>query len=165
MKQELRVCLQQRGSDAHKSNPLLDVAATCHWHVKYERVFLKKGLKKFKFEKEVPVWKILKNGCLLPDQRAECVGPETSRPPNGREVEKYFPGSWEGPLRERKLVKRPLTRPSALPTDGRLPGGPKPYIIQQKSTKKKKGRRGREESKRRSPVHTSVWRYILVLVV
>ena len=31
-----RVCLQQRGSDAHKSNPLLDVAATCHWHVKYE---------------------------------------------------------------------------------------------------------------------------------
>ena len=31
-----QVCLQQRRSDAHKSNPLLDVAATCHWHVKYE---------------------------------------------------------------------------------------------------------------------------------
>jgi hypothetical protein len=34
-----------------------------------------------------------------------------------------------------------------------------------KIRKKKKGRRGREKRKRRSPVQTSVWRYILVLIV
>jgi hypothetical protein len=48
--------------------------------------FFKKKLKKIKFEKDVPIWKILKNGYLPPDQRAEDVWPDTSRPSNGREV-------------------------------------------------------------------------------
>jgi hypothetical protein len=39
------------------------------------------------------------------------------------------------------------------------------HFIQQKSEKKKKGRRGREKRKRRNTVHTSIWRYILILPV
>jgi hypothetical protein len=54
------------------------------------RAFFKKGFKKIKFEKGVLIWKISKNGYLLPDQRAGGVGPETSRPSNGREVLNFF---------------------------------------------------------------------------
>jgi hypothetical protein len=32
--------------------------------------FFEKGLKKLKFEKGVPAWNILKNGCLPPNERA-----------------------------------------------------------------------------------------------
>jgi hypothetical protein len=71
-----------------------------------------------------------------------------------------------------KMGASRLLRPPAHPTGGTFhhhyisPHLPlNSHIIQQKSGKKKKGRRGKEERKRRSPVHTSVWRYILVLVL
>jgi hypothetical protein len=38
----------------------------------------------------VPFWKILKIGYLPSDQRARGVGPDTSRPSNGREVPNFF---------------------------------------------------------------------------
>jgi hypothetical protein len=64
------------------------------------RVFSGKGLKKIKFEKEVPIHKCLKNGYLPPDQRTDGVGPGTSCSSNGREVPKLFPDPSREPLRE-----------------------------------------------------------------
>jgi hypothetical protein len=64
------------------------------------QIFFEKEFKKIKFEKGVPIRKFSKNGYFPPDQRAGGVGPETSRPFNGREVPKLFPGLSREPLCE-----------------------------------------------------------------
>jgi hypothetical protein len=59
--------------------------------------FLKKGLKKLKFEKGVSAWNISKNGCLpLVDRAGGDI------PPNQRAgcSKKFFAGPSRGPLRE-----------------------------------------------------------------
>jgi hypothetical protein len=140
--------------------------------------FFKKKDKKIKLGKGVPVGKILKNGYLLPTDWAGDVGPGTSRPSNGRDVPR-------GPLREFLICEKvpagagggipPIQRAGCCPEGhpgraGCPPGYISPYqpqklyFIQQKSEKKKE-RRGREKRKRRSPIHTSIWRYILILAV
>jgi hypothetical protein len=67
----------------------------------HPRNFLKKGLKKLKFEKGVPVGNNSKNGCLPPVDRAGCVGPGTPRPSIG--FQKYFQTPPKGLFANRKV--------------------------------------------------------------
>ncbi|PAN17395.1 hypothetical protein PAHAL_3G128500 [Panicum hallii] len=112
--------------------------------------FFKKGLKKVNSKKGADLENFQK-GHLPPIQRTG--GAKFFSRPLPRASSRFL------------FVKRPLTRPRGHPAcwaGGRFPS---PYIsphlslnsyfIQQKSGKKE-----REERKRRSPVHTSVWRYI-----
>jgi hypothetical protein len=103
--------------------PLLATGSSRCWCVCHG-TFLKKRLKKIKFEKGVPIGKKSKNGYLLSVDRAGGVGPGTSRPTSGREVPKLIP---EGLFANKKLflfVKSSLTRlrgRPAHPTGGRSP--------------------------------------------
>jgi hypothetical protein len=151
------------------------------WNV--DGVFLKKGIEKIKLGKGVPVGKILKNGYLLPADWAGGVGPGTSRPSSGRDVlretlHEFFiceevPAGAGGDIRP---IQRAGCCPEGHPAlwSGGMSPSPlgyisrtssKNFILFSKIRKKKKERRGREKRKRRNPVHTSIWRYILILGV
>jgi hypothetical protein len=148
--------------------------------------FFKKRVKKIKFEKVCRFENFRKMGASRPINGREAWGRRPPAHPAGRRSQNFSQAPPEGLFANKKLflfAKRPLTRPRrhpARPTGGRIPEGhpacptggtfnnhyisphlpPNSHIIQQKSGKKE-----REQRKRRSPVHTSVWRYILVLVV
>jgi hypothetical protein len=74
-------------------------------------------------------WKFLKNRYLPPDQRAGGVGPETSRPSNGREVPNFFSSPLPRASSRIKnfflFARRPLTRPRGHPA-AQQAGGPGP---------------------------------------
>jgi hypothetical protein len=71
----------------------------------------KKGIKKLKLGKGVPVGNILKNGYLPPADRAGGVGPGTSHPSSGQEAP-------EGLFANKKFAKRSLRGHLAHPTGG-----------------------------------------------
>jgi hypothetical protein len=69
-------------------------------HCQRDRVFLKKRIKKLKFEKGEPDGKNSENGYLSPVDRAGGVGPRTSLPPKRAGGPKKFQDPSREPLRE-----------------------------------------------------------------